>query len=115
MPETNVCKYCGQVGLGPCDCDDAKRERVRREYLERANKEIENLLKADDGVSLADEETIDLLKSVAEFVSYRCLQNVKFTLTNGITVSVKRVAAGAIKVERSESKKSSVAIVGGEV
>ncbi len=108
MSETNVCTYCGQVGFGPCDCGDAKRERVRREYLERANEEIEKLLTGEDGVSLADKATVDLLKSIAEHVSYRCLQSAKFVLVSGIAITMKRVSLFLLQAVKYDVRREAV-------
>ena len=105
-----ICPYCGQTGIDECDCVDAKRERVRLEYLERANDEIDKMLMPEEGACLATDDTISFIKAIAENVSYKEMQSVRVSLVGGIVITLKRAATGAIKIELSENKKSAVTV-----
>ncbi len=104
MSENTTCKFCGQIRIDGvrCDCNEAKAEVRRENYLERAREEIDKLLGAD-----IDEEITERIKETAEYISYGKLNVAKFTTANNVTVTVKKVADGAIKIERSESIKNS--------
>ena len=101
---SNVCKFCGQIRIdnSRCNCREAEAEARRESYLERAREEIDKLLSED-----VDEGIVSRVKEIAEYVSYGKLNTAKFSTANGVTVTVKKVADGAIKIERSESIKSS--------
>ena len=110
MSEMNVCKHCGQLCIDECDCDGAVRERKCRDYLVRAYAEIDEIIKGEDGTGAVDEDVRKLLCETAERISYGGITSVKFVLSSGVSLTFKRVAEGAIKIERSESKKRTVTV-----
>ena len=99
--ETNIftCEFCGQVSIGKdeCDCWQARRAKRIADQISRAS------------LAIADEH-IDLMNNIAELIANEKLNSASLTLVSGTKAKLTRGAKGAIKVERSETKKSSTEV-----
>lgn len=115
--ETNVitCKFCGQalIGIDECDCWEARREKRIADQISRASLAINDIFGEDctkQGYIPVADEQINLMNNIAELIANEKLNAASLTLINGTKAKLTRGAKGAIKVERSETKKSSTEV-----
>lgn len=114
--ETNIftCKFCGQININSeCDCWQARRAKRIADQINRASLAINDIFGEDctkQGYIPVANEHIDLMNSVAELIANEKLNSASLTLINGTKAKLTRGAKGAIKVERSETKKSSTEV-----
>ncbi len=115
--ETNIftCEFCGQVFIGEeeCDCWQARRAKRIADQISRASLAINDIFGTDctkQGYSPVEDEHIDLMNSIAKLIANEKLNAASLTLINGTKAKLTRGAKGAIKVERSETKKSSTEV-----
>ena len=104
------CKHCGQMNIlnDECDCPGAKHDRKIRDQIIRACESIEEIFGKDcvkSGYTPISDDNIDLLYAAVEQIAKYKMHAVSFVLSTGTRAKLTRGSKGAIKVERSETKK----------
>lgn len=113
--EEKACPFCGQVRLGggDCDCDGAKRARKIADQIERAVGTIDDLFGEsckERGYKPLPEKEIGTLNVLAELIANYKMHQAMLSFAGGIRAKLSHGAKGAIKVERSETKKDSAEV-----
>ncbi len=83
------------------------------DQISRASLAINDIFGGDctkQGYSPVADEHIDLMNNIAELIANEKLNSASLTLVSGTKAKLTRGAKGAIKVERSETKKSSTEV-----
>ena len=115
--ETNIltCEYCSQILVGKteCDCKDARRARKIADQISRASLAIRDIFGTKctaKGYTPVADEHIELMDNIAALIANHKIHTASLTLISGTKAKLTRGAKGAIKVERSETKKSSTEV-----
>ena len=108
--EETACPFCGQIRLGggDCDCDGAKRARKIEDQIKRAADTIDDLFGEsckERGYKPLPEKEIGTLNVLAELIVNYKMHQAMLSFAGGIRAKLSHGAKGAIKVERSETKK----------
>ena len=113
--EETACPFCGQVRLGggDCDCDGAKRARKIEDQIKRAADTIDDLFGEsckERGYKPLPEKEIGTLNVLAELIANYKMHQAMLSFAGGIRAKLSHGTKGAIKVERSETKKDSAEV-----
>ena len=113
--EEKACPFCGQVRLGggDCDCDGAKRARKIADQIERAVGTIDDLFGEgckESGYKPLPEKELQILNTLVELIANYKMHQAVLSFAGGIRAKLSHGAKGAIKVERSETKKDSAEV-----
>lgn len=105
------CPFCGQISLtgDECDCPEAKRERKIKNQIFRAKSTIREVFGEEckaEGYEPVSEDNIVFMNNAAEQIAKYKMHAVAVVLTGGTRAKLTRGAKGVIKVERSETKKT---------
>ena len=110
--DINVCEFCGQVTMAAeeCKCPGAERERKTVKRIEKAKEEIDKLF-GDGCIALGyvpiSIQNIDMLQFTAERIARGLLHKASYHLSTGTKASVSAGSDGALKIERTETRKQS--------
>lgn len=112
-----ICQHCGQLLTmgGECNCPGAHVERkiaIQKSKARQAIDEIFGSLCEENEYEPVSEEEVQILKSFADKVAERKLISISALLGGGIKAKFTRGAKGAVKIERSESRKTSAEVEG---
>lgn len=115
--ETNIftCKFCGQVFIGEegCDCWQARREKRIADQIRRAELAINEIFGEEctkQGYIPVSEEHIDLMNNLAKLIANEKIASASLTLVGGTKAKFARGAKNAVKIERSETKKTTTEV-----
>lgn len=101
-----VCEFCGQTLLekSECNCIDAKIEKQKNEAYERASNKASELMSVWDG------EYMNLVQAGIKQIIFNEIKSVSIEDDYGIKLKLAKASKGYIKIEKTETDKSSVVI-----
>lgn len=119
---TGTCKFCGQMGTANgkaglseaevnelitchCGCEKAKEYAKQKEQIQKAR--IAETFGPAAGEKALDESIVENLVSFVDIIAQKKMQSVTVDMGRGLKARVSRVAKGSIKVERTETAKTS--------
>lgn len=110
-----VCQYCGQISMPgeECNCPEAKRERRIKDQILRAKNTIREVFGQacqDEGYKPVSAENIEIMDAAAVQIANYKMHAVSLVLSSGTRAKLTRGAKGVIKVERSETKKTTLEV-----
>lgn len=112
--ESPVCQYCGQINLtgDVCNCYGAQKAQRIAEQIKNAHQAIEEIFSDEDenGNLYVGEETINILKTIAEQIAHHKIHSAAFVLPHGTRAKLSRSAKGTIKVERTKTEKEAAEV-----
>jgi hypothetical protein len=104
-----TCPFCGQVTVAgdSCNCDGAKRQKKIADQIFNAHLAIKEVFgdPDDENSTSIGRESIFMLNEVAGLIANYKIHSASFVLPGQVRATLKRGSKGAIKVERSESRK----------
>ena len=116
--ETNIstCPHCGQILIGAAECDCWQAHQARRiaEQTKKAERAIEDMFGdkcARQGYIPVEAEHIDLMNDIVSLIANEKINTVTLSLPCGTKAKLTCGAKNVIKVERSETKKTSTEVV----
>ena len=111
----NVCEFCGQVTVAgeECKCPGAEKERRTARRIEKANEEIDKLF-GDGSIALGyapvSLSNLEMLRVTADRIARGMLHKASYHLSTGTKASISSGSDGALKIERTESRKNSAKV-----
>lgn len=106
MDDIKVCKFCGQTILDgrECDCPVAMLQNEKNEAYTKATSEAKELIKE------WNEDMFSIVRQSIQEIIFNDLKSVTIEDDYGIRLKLSKVAKGFIKLDRTETNKSSISI-----
>lgn len=101
-----ICEFCGQVLLPKqvCECTDAKLQRQKTAAAEQAKAQVEEL------VPEWPEEYNDILTQGINNIIFNECKSITIEDNSGIKVKLQSQTKSFIKIDRTDTNKSSITI-----
>lgn len=105
VPEDCAAEKVDELATEECQCDEAKRYKLKKKKKERANKAIEEQF-GDESKHPLKEDIKEYLKMAADMIVEYRINSVTVDIGRGIKAKIGTTAKGNIKVEKNITEKT---------